>query len=113
MGRESALADRETPYRGNLSKLIGLTRLLNVFNLRFVGFWLDRWKRKQSPTDLRRALEEVLQPLALAEIKYPIDRIFPLSDFAHAFARNAESRMGKVLLERKKGLLAEDPRGSA
>tara|TARA_B100001057_G_scaffold166516_1_gene167241 strand:- start:1813 stop:2847 length:1035 start_codon:yes stop_codon:yes gene_type:complete len=89
------------------------TRNLIFDDLRFVGFWLDRWKRKQSPTNLRKALEEVLQPLALAEINYPIDRIFPLSDFPQALARNAESRMGKVLLERKKGLLAEDPRGSA
>ena len=89
------------------------TRNLIFDDLRFVGFWLDRWKSKQSPTNLRKALEEVLQPLALAEINYPIDRIFPLSDFPQALARNAESRMGKVLLERKKGLLAEDPRGSA
>ncbi len=78
------------------------TRSLIFDDVRFVGFWLDKWKRKQSPGGLRNAIEEVLQPLALTEIRHPVDKLFGLSEFKQALARNAESRMGKVLLVRRK-----------
>ena len=81
------------------------TRSLIFDDVRFVGFWLDKWKRKQSPSSLRNALEEVLQPLALTEIRYPVDKVFGLNEFEQALTRNAESRMGKVLLARDKDSL--------
>ncbi len=81
------------------------TRSLIFDDVRFVGFWLDKWKRKQSPASLRNAVEEVLQPLALTEISHPVDKVFGLDEFAGALARNSESRMGKVLLVREKGSL--------
>jgi mitochondrial enoyl-[acyl-carrier protein] reductase / trans-2-enoyl-CoA reductase len=81
------------------------TRSLIFDDVRFVGFWLDKWKRKQSPARLRNALEEVLQPLALAEIRHPIDKVFGLDEFDQALARNSESRMGKVLLARDKDVI--------
>jgi len=81
------------------------TRSLIFDDVRFVGFWLDKWKRKQSPSSLRNALEEVLQPLALTEISYPVDKVFGLHEFEQALSRNAESRMGKVLLARDKDSL--------
>ncbi len=74
------------------------TRELIFDDLRFVGFWLDRWKRRQSPAGLRNAVEQVLQPLALKEVRHSIDRVFSMEDFAEAISRNRESRMGKVLL---------------
>ena len=75
---------------------------LNFDDIRFVGFWLDRWKRKKSPSQLRNSLEEVLQPLALNEVSYPIDSVFSMDDYKSAFKRNAESRFGKILLARDK-----------
>ena len=81
------------------------TRSLIFDDLRFVGFWLDKWKRKQSPASLRNALEEVLQPLALTEIRHPVDKVFELNEFELALTRNSESRMGKVLLARDKDSL--------
>ena len=81
------------------------TRSLIFDDVRFVGFWLDKWKRKQSPSSLRNAIEEVLQPLALTEIRHPVDKVFGLNEFEQALTRNAESRMGKVLLARDKGSL--------
>ncbi|MDG1137977.1 MAG: 2-enoyl thioester reductase domain-containing protein [Opitutales bacterium] len=74
------------------------TRELIFEDIRFVGFWLDRWKSKQTPASLRNAIEHVLQPLALDQVRYPIDKIFPLEDFELALKRNMESRWGKVLL---------------
>ena len=78
------------------------TRNLIFDDIRFVGFWLDRWKRKKSPSQLRNSLEEVLQPLALNEVSYPIDSVFSMDDYKSAFKRNAESRFGKILLARDK-----------
>lgn len=81
------------------------TRNLIFDDVRMVGFWLDRWRRKQSPAGLRNALEQVLQPLAMTELKHSIDQLFNLSEFKDAFARNAQTRMGKVLLARDKKFL--------
>ena len=77
------------------------TRNLIFDDIRFVGFWLDRWKRK-SLAQLRNSLEEVLQPLALNQVKHPIDSVFAIDDFEAALRRNSESRFGKVLLAKKK-----------
>jgi NADPH:quinone reductase-like Zn-dependent oxidoreductase len=78
------------------------TRSLIFDDVRFVGFWLDKWKKKQTPASLRNGVEEVLQPLALTEIRHPVDKVFGLDEFDQALARNGESRMGKVLLVRQK-----------
>jgi NADPH:quinone reductase-like Zn-dependent oxidoreductase len=74
------------------------TRSLIFNDIRFVGFWLDRWRRKKSINELRVALDDVLQPLALTQIKHQIDSIFKLEDFKDGLRRNSESRLGKVLL---------------
>ena len=74
------------------------TRSLIFNDIRFVGFWLDRWKKKKTIDEIRNALDDVLQPLALNKIKYPIDSVYELKDFRNALVRNSESRFGKVLL---------------
>ena len=76
------------------------TRNLIFNDIRFVGFWLDRWKRKRSQTEIRAAMEDVLQPLALTQIIHQIDSVFELKDFLKAIERNEQSRLGKVLLVR-------------
>ena len=81
------------------------TRSLIFNDVRFVGFWLDKWKKKQTPASLRNAIENVLQPLALTEIRHSVDKVFGLEEFARALERNSESRMGKVLLARDKDSL--------
>jgi NADPH:quinone reductase-like Zn-dependent oxidoreductase len=81
------------------------TRNLIFDDVRMVGFWLDRWRRKQSPAGLRNALEQVLQPLAMTEIKHSIDQVYNLSEFKDAFNRNAQSRVGKVVFARDKEFL--------
>jgi len=76
------------------------TRNLIFDDVRLIGFWLDRWRQKQNPAGLRNACEQVLQPLAMTEIKHSIDSVFDLADFKKALDRNAEPRIGKVLLAR-------------
>jgi NADPH:quinone reductase-like Zn-dependent oxidoreductase len=76
------------------------TRSLIFDDIRFVGFWLDKWRRGRSHADLVKAVEEVLQPLALTEVSHPVDAVFSLEDFEKALERNSQSRMGKVLLAR-------------
>ena len=81
------------------------TRNLIFDDVRMVGFWLDRWRRKQSPAGFAPMLEQVLQPLAMTELTHSIDQVFNLEDFQGALARNKESRLGKVLLARDKDFL--------
>ena len=71
------------------------TRNLIFDDVRMVGFWLDRWRQKQTLKSLRNACEKVLQPLAMTEISHHVDQIFDLSDFNKALSRNAESRQEK------------------
>tara|TARA_B100001093_G_scaffold98145_1_gene90171 strand:+ start:2817 stop:3821 length:1005 start_codon:yes stop_codon:yes gene_type:complete len=84
------------------------TRNLIFDDLKFVGFWLDRWKDRQTPGSLRNAIEEVLQPLALTEISHEIDQVFPLNSFADALVRNSKSRIGKVIIEREEGIIRKN-----
>lgn len=81
------------------------TRHLIFDDIRFVGFWLDRWKQQQTHAQLINALEDILQPLAMTELKYPIDSVYSLENFSKALKRNSESRLGKVLLTRDIGAL--------
>ncbi len=81
------------------------TRNLIFDDVRMVGFWLDRWRRKQSADAMRNACEQVLQPLAMTEIRHSIDHVFDLEHFRDALARNEKSRIGKVLLARDKKFL--------
>ena len=78
------------------------TRNLIFDDVRMVGFWLDRWRRKQSAAGFRNAAEQVLQPLAMTELKHSIDQVFNLEEFQQALVRNQQSRLGKVLLARDK-----------
>jgi NADPH:quinone reductase-like Zn-dependent oxidoreductase len=78
------------------------TRHLIFDDIRFVGFWLDRWKQGKDLNDIRKSIEDVLQPLALTEIRHPVDSVFSLSEFSEAFSRNNETRLGKVLFARDK-----------
>ena len=81
------------------------TRNLIFDDVRMVGFWLDRWRRKQSEAGFRNAAEQVLQPLAMTELKHSIDQVFNLEEFQQALVRNQQSRLGKVLLARDKEFL--------
>ncbi|MEK9783881.1 MAG: 2-enoyl thioester reductase domain-containing protein, partial [Opitutales bacterium] len=81
------------------------TRNLIFDDVRMVGFWLDRWRRKQSAAGFRNAAEQVLQPLAMTELKHSIDQVFNLEEFQQALVRNQQSRLGKVLLARDKEFL--------
>jgi trans-2-enoyl-CoA reductase len=77
------------------------TRNLIFDDVRFVGFWLDKWKRSRDLAALRNAAEEVLQPLAMTEVRHPVDSTFTLDQFSDALRRNAEPRFGKVLFAKK------------
>jgi len=78
------------------------TRNLIFGDVRFVGFWLDKWKRSRDLAALRNAAEEVLQPLAMTEVRHPVDSTFALDQFHDALKRNAEPRFGKVLFVSEK-----------
>ena len=107
VGGKSALRLAKTLCPGGIHLTFGAmdgtpirfpTRELIFGDVRFLGFWLDRWKQNQSRAGLRNAIEQVLQPLALDQVRYSIDQTFQFEEFHKALARNQESRMGKVLI---------------
>ena len=63
---------------------------------------MDRWKRNKTSEQIRNAMEEVLVPLALNEVSYPIDSVFQMDDFSLHLQETPSQRFGKVLLARDK-----------
>jgi len=106
VGGRSALRLAKCLVRGGVHVTFGAmtgdpvrfpTRQLIFDDLRLVGFWLDKWKRSRDLSAFRKAAEAVLQPLALTEIRHPVDSTFTLDQFQEALERNAEPRFGKVV----------------
>jgi NADPH:quinone reductase-like Zn-dependent oxidoreductase len=73
------------------------TRSLIFNDVRFVGFWLDQWRRRQSPEKIHEACEEILFLAATNVLQSRIEATFPLADYEQALAKAKEPRFGKVL----------------
>ena len=73
------------------------TRQLIFNDVRFAGFWMDRWNRERGEEERRALLGRVFDAIAAGELETPVERVYPLDDFADALAHNAAGRFGKVL----------------
>lgn len=69
-------------------------------NLEIRGYWLTRWAETASHLEI----QEVLRPLATmmlkGQLKLPIDRIVPISDYREALSlAQSEGRKGKIIIK--------------
>lgn len=72
--------------------------LLIFKDLRLCGFWLTRWMKEASRTELDDTYGRLADEMKAGRLVLPVDATFPLQDFAAALARNAaDGREGKVL----------------
>ena len=74
------------------------TRFLIFNDVRLVGFWWDRWQRRNGEEAVRGVLGEVHGMMARGELSLPVAARYPLSEFRQALEANAQPRLGKVLL---------------
>jgi NADPH:quinone reductase-like Zn-dependent oxidoreductase len=73
--------------------------LLIFKNLQLRGLWITQWIEKAGQDELRKVYGELAAAMASAELRMPVDRVFPLESFRAAIARVQEpGRNGKVLL---------------
>lgn len=74
------------------------TRQMIFHDIRLVGFWLARWKKRAAPGAWRRLLKESLEKIAAGEMYAPVEATFRLEEMQEAIARaSAPKRDGKVL----------------
>ena len=73
------------------------TRRLIFDDVRFVGFWFDQWKRRQTPEKVREAYEEILFLTATNVLQSRIEATYSLTEYDEALTKAGEPRFGKVL----------------
>ncbi len=62
------------------------------------GFWLSRWLSYASQAEIKAMYEKLIELMLAGTLRQPVDRMMPLSDFAHALDRlQAPDRRGKVI----------------
>ena len=73
------------------------TRRLIFDDVRFVGFWFDKWKRCQTPEKVREAYEEILFLAATNVLQSRVEATHPLTEYEQALTKSNEPRFGKIL----------------
>ena len=73
------------------------TRQLIFNDICFRGFWMDRWNRTHAPAERQALLDSVYAAIRNGDLRTPVEKVYPLSEFREALAHNASGRFGKVL----------------
>ncbi|MEM8549863.1 MAG: 2-enoyl thioester reductase domain-containing protein [Verrucomicrobiota bacterium] len=75
------------------------TRNLIFNDVRLVGFWMDRWLRVKTASEIQAMLDEVYDLLAKGIISIPVDATYPFEQALEAVAQaNTGGCNGKVLI---------------
>ena len=74
------------------------TRFLIFNDVRLVGFWWDRWQRRNGGEAVSGVLGAVHGMMARGELSLPVEARYPFTEFREALERDARPRLGKVLL---------------
>jgi NADPH:quinone reductase-like Zn-dependent oxidoreductase len=74
------------------------TRFLIFNDVRLVGFWWDKFCRREGPAEVRKVMAEVHAMMADGRLRLPTEQTYPLSQIKDAVARDQAPRLGKVLL---------------
>ena len=72
--------------------------LLIFKNLRFTGFWVNKWYEQATPTARAETFESIFDLARRGLLQTKIERTYPLTDFKAAIGRASQSqRAGKIL----------------
>jgi NADPH:quinone reductase-like Zn-dependent oxidoreductase len=73
--------------------------LLIFKDLRIRGFWLSRWAKSASATEIAATYQTLAAEMAAGRLVLPVAAVYALGEFREALARVADSgSKGKVLL---------------
>ncbi len=98
LARAVSDAATEVTFGGMTGEKIRFPTRQLIFNdIRFAGFWMDRWNRTHSGTERRALLDRVFEAIAAGAIDTPVEAVYPLEKFHDALAHNEAGRLGKVL----------------
>ncbi len=74
--------------------------LLIFKNLRFTGFWVNKWYEEASAAERQEAFDQIFSLAQRGLLQTKIERRYSLNDFAAAVARAAEGeRAGKIAFQ--------------
>ncbi|MBC2601725.1 MDR family NADPH-dependent oxidoreductase [Puniceicoccus vermicola] len=73
------------------------TRHLIFNDIRFCGFWMDKWNQKNGARAQQDLLNEVYREILNGSLKTPVEKVYPLASYKEALEHNGSGRFGKVL----------------
>ncbi|MGI8889594.1 MAG: MDR family NADPH-dependent oxidoreductase [Chthoniobacterales bacterium] len=72
--------------------------LLIFKNLRFTGFWVNKWYEQATPAERDKTFAQIFQLAQRGLLQTKIERAYPLADFAAAISRAGQGeRGGKIV----------------
>ena len=101
MDQIKALGDGGTQvtFGGMVGDLVRFPTRFLIFNdVRLVGFWWDRWMKHQGLEKVQAVMGAVYKLMADGDLTLPIEESYQFADFMKAIERDAQPRLGKVLL---------------
>ena len=73
------------------------TRALIFNNIQMKGFWMDKWLRSHSQPRIQIMFDKIFDLMRKGVVAPSVDSTYAIEDYAKAFARAGEPRLGKVL----------------
>ncbi|MEO5753267.1 MAG: 2-enoyl thioester reductase domain-containing protein [Chthoniobacterales bacterium] len=74
--------------------------LLIFKNLRFTGFWVNKWYEQATPAERDETFAQIFQLVQRGFLQTKIERTYPLADFAPAVTRAGQGeRGGKIVFK--------------
>jgi trans-2-enoyl-CoA reductase len=72
--------------------------LLIFKNLRFTGFWVNKWYEQATPVERAETFERIFDLAQRGLLETKVERTYPLGEFAAAVARAGQGgRAGKIV----------------
>ncbi|MFP4166344.1 MAG: zinc-dependent alcohol dehydrogenase family protein [Opitutales bacterium] len=75
------------------------TRFLIFHDIRMIGFWWDRWIRRNGMDAVREVMDAVYGEMRQGRLQLPAEAVYPLESFKEAMAHAQKPRFGKILLK--------------
>ena len=89
----------QVTFGGMVGDLVRFPTRFLIFNdVRLSGFWWDRWMERQGLKQVQAVMDSVYKLMADGNLTLPIEESFHFASFMKALERDAQPRLGKVLL---------------
>jgi NADPH:quinone reductase-like Zn-dependent oxidoreductase len=75
------------------------TRFLIFNDVRLIGFWWDKWCKKNGAEAVNEVMTAVYAMMQDGSLKLPVEATYSFADYQAAFKHDKQPRLGKILLK--------------